>query len=627
LPSQYLRSAAHISELPADASTGRRIAESILPMTGDIWQGAKSAWQASPNWFQGAGQVLGAAANRAAIMPATAYAGSLGGEKIGEAAGYPETGALLGGLLGGQAGGALERPAKYAWGQFQRATSAEEGENPLMPSAKNVGQAAAELSQNLKQYTGDTKGINPTYAMLANPEGMETQKTLAAFGSPPARVAEDYPNKFLPELADLAVTQRRELPNRSLPGDPNGDNVDVLRLAQSAAANRAGGPADIHDSGVIDAMQNWIKGNMGDQPVDMTGVRQTMVNRQSGTGHTTNITALQGKINALDELAPPDANGNSILDFPRARQWISDLGRQTQGKEGSRLGLLSDDYGATYGAAKQALSNAATARSQANPNVNPNAFNTAVEIEHRELAAQDLGQLMLKTLKSGKSTFAKGLGSVLGLMPNDDPHLYRRLTGGDYQSGGAPQALPGSGDVRRTLENTVTLGNSTALPANMSTSSPMAMWRTAREALQIPGIGSIIAMASGAPALPTAAAAVGGGYGLNWLRGGLQQDPVVRNIMMGRPVSPMPAPSTADVESGLLASNAALQNRGAIEQEGVVHENHVPPNWTPYTPQPGVVPKTWTPYTAPRSQLSPALQNMLASFNRANIGQPRGPLG
>jgi hypothetical protein len=487
-----VRSIAGIPEMGADASMGRRVLEGLLPMTGNIVGGAVNAYRAAPTMIQGLGSAVGSIANRAVVAPALATGGSYLGEQAGG-----QKGAFLGGLAGGMSPALLERPMQYAAGLFHRAANAAPEGNPVVPSATQVGKASQQLSDALGKYTGDKEGIEPTFGMLSGPGGMETQKTLAAFGSPPAASAEEYPLEFMPKLADLAVIQRRELPNRSLPGDPLGDNVDVLRLAQQAAAQRAS-PADTHDRGVIDAMQGWIKNNMGNQNTDMTEVRMLMQELADETGHSTNITALQGKIKSLDQIAPPKVDpvtGETryITDFGRARQWASDIGKATQAPEGTRPGLAAGQFKQVYGAAKNAMQQAAIDR-----NVSPNALNTAMDIEHRELSAQDLGQLMLKTIKSGKSTFAKGIGSVMDLMPGDDPNQYRRLTGGEFEPGGAPAPLPGSGDIRQTIGNITTLGKSTVVPPGQPT-GPMEQWRAAREALGVPGIG---ALGSGRPAAP-----------------------------------------------------------------------------------------------------------------------------
>jgi len=640
LPSQMTREALGVPEMGENATTAQKALEFGIPLVAGALIPAGAAATAAKAGSKLAA-FLGSGAANLFARPAMSMAGAYAGQKLGG-----EPGEYVGGMLGGFGPEIVHGLGGAALAPYYKSTAAARGTEPFIPSASDVAEAAGRLS-DLGKSIASTIGpggeryaeeIPLTYGMLGNRAAKISQAEFAKAGAWPAYSAQEAPMEFMPRANELAIMQRRELPPMT-PG-----NQEVIQLAQQARSNaiaRGVSPADVSDPSTLDAMQNWIKSKMGNEWVDVTpthNLMQNMVNVPGG-GRVAQLPSassmgFEGGQNTRTAISAQDAallkNSQTINDpytgqdrvmvpYQQLQDWKQNLGLRdalASARPDSLQGLAGSAYDRVYGSIKNDIANSTPA------GVSPEALNTAVDIEHRELAARDLPKILNQLGPQVGTKTKPGVASVLQQFPEGErgTHLYSRATGGEYDPSGAPAPIPGSGDIRQTLADLVTLHNATTLPGGEATGA--AGWmQKARESASaaIPGLelekrlgggalGAIVGTAMGLPAAPYGGAALGilgGPFGWNLLRSKLQQNPRVLGAMAGRqvPASPSANPIWTLPAYGTSAATAV----------------------TPAPPKKEWTPPPWVNPIPGRQSFRdlPTTKGILNAWNAANIGRSR----
>jgi hypothetical protein len=636
MPSQWLREKLGVPDIGENASTAQKALEFAAPIVAGSLVPAGAAAKAA-SWGGKGIAALESFLTNAAARPALSMGGAYVGQKLGG-----ETGEFLGGLAGGMLPEWGSTVGAKILSPLYRSTAAARGNEPSIPAAGDVADAAARLS-NLGKSLASTIGpageryaeeFPMTYGMAGNRAAKISQAELAEAGAGPAYRAQEAPQEFLPRAAELAIIQRRELP----PATPG--NQEVINLAQQARASavtRGVSPSDVYDRSTLDAMQGWINSKMGNQYVDVTpthNLMQDMIKTPGGAqvtqlpagpsfqGQQNTRAAIAGQADALRANAY-NYNGRLMVPYQQLQDWKSGLGLRdalAATRPNTIAGLAGDAYDRVYGSIRNDIANSAPA------GVSPEALNTAVQIEHRELSARDQLPEILKYFQAEGGKGAKpGIASVLNVFPKGQgaEELYSRATGGPYNPAGAPSPVPGSGDIRQTLADIATLHNATAVPGGVGTGAT-GWWQKAKEGATsaIPfglgeqfgsrvggsALGAGIGMALGLPAAPMGGAALGflgGPFGINYARAALQQNPRIISAMTGRPT---PSASSASPLWSAPAIGTAIA-----------------PAVRPATPEAPWTPPPWTSPIPGRQSLRtlPTTSPILAAWNRANVGRSR----
>jgi hypothetical protein len=625
LPSQMVRSVLGIPEMGADASPQQRFGEAVIPMIAGGARGLYGAYKAAQNI---PGIISGVTSSALKNIVAPFVAGTVAPEVV-KAAGGGELAQTLSGIVAAQTPGALAQPTKRGYGELQKSWFGAPERDPLSPSGREVGTSMDQVRAAMAKYLPDQELPQETYSMLAGRSGMATEKSLGSAGALPATAAADQPAEILARARELAIVQRKELPLNPA-NDPQIQSVlDAAQNARDQSAQAKIDPWDVHDRATLDAMENWI-GQMRGKDVDVTDTYNKMRGWGAAPGGApaagaTNVPYSASVRDAINQQAddlkaltntvsdPITGQPRMIAKFDALRDWRGTVGNEIARPGYTKLAVRGPAEKAIYGAVSSDIGNSAQKNG-----VNPDALSTAMEIEHRELAAKDLATKM-----PGDKPF-KNVGGVMDMLALKDPGAYARLAGGEWVPAGAPAPAPGSGDIRQTLSNLATLGRSQQLPR---ANEGWGLWRTGRE------FGAMAAGAIGGPFAPLTAAlgplwGAAAGYGLNWARAAAQQNPTVRNVMaervnaQGKSLEPWLAPY--DPYPGILAADQADALRKTVMGEGSIPKTQSAPSSIPPDTNPWLPP---SPRSGQRLGSLPTTSPILAAFNAANVGNPRSVTG
>jgi hypothetical protein len=607
MPTQVLRAAAGIPEMGPNASIAQQLGEAAIPILAGSAPAAASAGKAAAKGFMPTAEaVVTSLAKNAVLAPAASVAGGALGQKLGG-----EPGAFVGGLAAPLAATAIlpqaaARLSAMVHKGIWQAPETPYGEQVQIPGAKEVTSAADEL------------GIQPRFGMLATLGGKKMEGAIGSLGFTPASRAMEQDRPMFEDQAAKLLEARRALP------DATPETLGLIVAAHGARNSQISRGVLPNQATSIPAVEQYMANRMGgDFPVDVTNTANALADMYHG-GTMQQITpsmraAIADRYNQLttpatgigdagDGIAShitPD--GRIFAPWSLVRGWRSGLGQQTQKAIGMQGPQLDQTYGAITGDMKAAA---------AGRGLSPAEFDAAMAIERGEKGAQVLKeQLLDPTLLNRKATYAADFGARMQKL-YEDPDVFKKTMGGRYESQEAPMPNEpggmGAGDIRRQAYNLGVLGRSSYMPPEQ-TGQMQALWRGAKQ-LVLPGIGGLLGSLSGNP---TAGTAIGGIA--NYLRSGLMESPVTRDIMMGRDV---PWARTPSLTPSQAAATQQDNIRRALGGGASPPEQSTPgrPPWSPYSPpQPGVVPKRpWSPYSA-----LPTTQGILAAWNRANVGNPR----
>jgi len=447
---------------------------------------------------------------------------------------------------------------------------------------------------------------------------------------------EDRP-MFEEQAANL-IANRRALP------DPTAETANLLTVARDARNQQ------ILQQGVqpneatsMPAIEQYMASKIGNPLVDVTDTAnalKSMYDTGSVPGAppgqqitpkmrdaiaakyaelTTPAAAIGQQGGIASQVTP---NGRIYAPWALVRGWRSGLGQDTQ----KAIALQGPQLNHAYGAITDDMRNAAAANG-----LHPAEFDAAMQIERNELGAETLKEKLLDpTLLDKSATYAANFGRRMQNL-YEDPALFKRMMGGECESKATP-APTTAGDIRQQAADVGVLGRASYLPPEQ-TGQAQSLWRGARQELLLPGIGYALGTATGTPFTGTVLGVLG-----NYLRSGLSESPTVRNMMMGRPVPWVQAPS-------ILHSAIAAQQQEKLRQ-AIFGERSVPKSSAPSVPssipedfnpwprsgqssapssiQPDINP--WLP-ASPRSGQSllslPTTSPILAAFNAARVGRSR----
>jgi hypothetical protein len=312
-----------VSELPADASTTRRLLEGGgSALLGGGANAVRTAVTAAPTVARSVLPAIMALTRSTAAPTVASHYGGQAGSYIADKLGLdPQTGGLLGSLFGGTAvsaiPGAIDRYRHNAYADMAH------------PDAPNIARAAAE------------EGVTPTAGMLGNDIIKQREKNFA--GEPGASNYTSNLRRGVREdigaVIDRAAAARGATNPTPSPGDIGYDAAQVARVGagnyQAEASRRQQdlmdlvGPRSGTDiQGVIDAM-----------------------NRVAGTTDPLTRAPIQARVNALRGDLPRDAQGN-ILSTELPYEVVKDAR--------SGLRVAGEGYGAVAGRHAGTIENAMT---------------------------------------------------------------------------------------------------------------------------------------------------------------------------------------------------------------------------------------------------------------------------
>jgi hypothetical protein len=502
------------------------------------------------------------------------------------------------GTAGGAAPGIAEGLYRKHFGSYR---------DPNAPAIQKSWTAAKETFEDVGQEV--PKIMEGKYA----PYRYYAQGPAGAWGADPVADAD-----LAKRLADLAVSQRRELP------DVTAGNAPVVNAAE-AARKSSGLPGNMGDAS--SGIEAWIDQTFGNKPIDVTNTMQTLekIKNPAGAGAnpiSTDPADIAGANNLINRLKLMGATqdpqtGNWSAPFKNFRGWRAAIGA----KIGDEIGLgKGKGYGATYGAANNDLENAATQF-----NASPDAVKAALKIESNQYGADALEQQFhAKNIGDpGQKYPMAPLAKVIDPF-RSTPTEYEHMFGGPYVPKGAPSPTgpggKGPGDIRELASHIKTLGTAGGPPGP----GPASIWqRLGQYAPALTGlaygglehIGKTLMAATGVEALK------------EMIPDQIMNDPAVKAAMVAGKSPPVPWRDTIM----LPAAGGYTQY-----QEGVVPKTRPIGAPNPYNPvapaqAPGEQPRWKYNPVSPRSNQRlgalPTTQDILAAWNAANVGNPRSMTG
>jgi hypothetical protein len=346
----YVRAAAGVPEMPADASTTRKLLEGgAAAIASGGANAAGQAFKAAPTTLE-ALRPAAAALTRGVIAPTV---GSYYGGEVGGAVGG-DTGALIGSLAGGLG------PAA----RVTRQASTRAG-------AKPDAAAIAAIAER--------ENIPTTAGLLGGPAVQAQEKALS--GKPGAanviRAARGDTLAGLRDAVQRAIEERQALPAVTP------ETADIHGVASKA---RAGG-SDASSAAQARLMERVTP----TAQVDVTPVLAELeaIRRETDPGTAAPIVA---RIEHLKEMFPRDAQGNVIsatADYQRFKDWRTGIGRRSQG-----LDPVPGRFNARiYEAATNAMKDTAV-----KAGVHPQEFDLAQGITRNQMRAGEITEQYDKTL-------------------------------------------------------------------------------------------------------------------------------------------------------------------------------------------------------------------------------------